>query len=130
MMTDFLAFAKGTAADSSRTNITICRYKSASGRCHINFEIVPFGKNFHTQKIRPFAAGIKVKWPLGGICHGVPGHEKTFKYVSLILCGDADPIVVDEPLNSVSSLFDLYFYLAFIGGVFNGIPYEPINHFL
>jgi hypothetical protein len=61
MITNFFTAAKGASADSSRTSITFLRYKITSGRCHIYFEIVPFGKNFYALKISPFAGGIKVK---------------------------------------------------------------------
>ena len=82
VITGFIISAKNATADSSGADVTFLRNKFTSGRCHINFEIVPFGKDFHAQKIRPFATGIKVKWLLGGICHDVPGHEKTLKYLS------------------------------------------------
>ena len=49
MITDFLSIAKGTPADSPGTNITFLRYKFTSGRCHIYFEIVPFGKDLSNR---------------------------------------------------------------------------------
>ena len=49
------------AADSARANVCRSWNKTASAGGHFYLEMIPFRKDFHSQKIGSLATGIKVK---------------------------------------------------------------------
>ena len=64
-MTIPLCFTKITITNFPWTYVFVPGKIPASLGGHVNFEVIPFGKNLHAQKIGTFPPRVKIKRPFG-----------------------------------------------------------------
>jgi len=86
---------------STRADVLIKRYISASNRGHVNPKMITFRKDLHSQEIGALPPCIEVELPLRGIVHGLLCHKKAFKNATLIFRDNPDPIVPDYQFNAI-----------------------------
>ena len=105
----------------TRAGIPIPRDVPAALGFESNFEVVPLGKNLHSQQVEPPSAGIEIKRPAGGVLQGVGRSEKIFKNQSLIFFRYTDAKIRNHQFRPTFSVEDRDFYPTAVRGVFHGV---------
>jgi len=124
----FFSPALFTQLNISRADVLITGDVTAPFRRHPDFEIVPFGKNFHPQQVEAFSTGVEIIRVSSRVLHGFVSNKVVFKDKALLFRGYPDAVILDFKFGSLFSFSYRHFYSAVVRCVFNRIAYEAFNN--